>query len=129
MNAQELSLRHLMEQGNDAVQRPAVVSEVAQRQFVRNLERQARKEQEDKVLYARWVKRQKAVRRDIERERFWLFVGAIFGLFVGVVCFIAVIQLLMTWGLSIMAAIVISLIVGGGSGCGCTITVTHVCGH
>lgn len=101
----------------------------AQQQFVKNLVRQARKEEHDRELYEIWKARHVEVQRSIARERKVLWAAAGVGVLGAVGVGWAILAFLMSFGLTLGAAILLALLLAGGTGCGCTITVIHVCGH
>lgn len=103
---------------------------VAARQFVKNLERQAAREELDAVLYARWMARRPAVLAAEKRERKligWILAA---GLVVTLTLAAAVVYLLMSAGLPLLLALLLAVLIAtptGGGGCWITVIVMH--GH
>lgn len=122
--AQSLSIRTMMEHGA-----PTAGTDVAAAMFVANLARQAAKEEQDRILYARWVERQTAIQASITRERRVLFAALAVALIVAVIAGVVAVAVLMAYGMTLLTALVVAFLISLGTGCGCTVTVTHVCGH
>lgn len=112
-----------------AAQRAADPNEIARRQFVRNLERQAWQEALDARTRARWAARQPAVAAAAARERRVLIGAFLLAVVVALAVLAAAVYVLVTLAVPIVLAVVLALLLSSAGGCGCVITVTHVCGH